>query len=114
MSNLPHLQPGAKQRRVVCAANRLTLYDHWNNSPPKTVLALGVRHFDPTMRSHIEAHAGAENGTRADWGGSQQGFIDQWGTFMDRHEAFLVAKAAGQILYGPHLPNEELDSSDLY
>lgn len=28
-----------------------------------------------------------------------QGFIDQWGVFMDRQEVWKVAEAAGQILH---------------
>lgn len=90
-------RPGAKQRRVVCAACR-------HRSTQRIVC--GPRHFDPIMRTSM----GPER-----WGGlADQGFIDQWGTFMDRAEAFQVAKAAGQILYGPHLLGDELDSSDLY
>lgn len=112
MSEIPlHLRPGAPQRRVVCAANR-------NDATGD--LAIGPRHFDATMRAGIDACvAGAPypNQARAEWRKASQGFIDQWGTFMDRCEAFAVAKAAGQILYGPHLGHcepPELDSSDLY
>jgi hypothetical protein len=65
------------------------------------------------MREQVDArvHGGEDP---AWWRGAEQGFVDQWGTFMDRKEAYAVAVAAGQILYGPHLSGGELDSSDLY
>lgn len=69
------------------------------------------------MHSAVNARILAGQGTRDEWRAAEQGFIDQWGTFMDRKEAYQVAKAAGQILYGPHLGHcepPELDSSDLY
>lgn len=101
-----HLQPNAPQRRVVCAANRVP------HIPDAMVC--GPRHFHPVMHAQIRAFSAAGIGTRGDWMRAEQGFIDQWGTFMDRKEAFAVATAAGQLLYGPHLPDGALDSSDLY
>lgn len=94
-----------KQRRVVCAANRL---------PEMGLIAIGPRHFDPVMRAHIAAYVGAAHVQQHAWNRSEQGFIDQWGTFMDRREALEVAKAAGQLLYTEGLPTDWLDSSHLY
>lgn len=105
MSELPHLRPGAKQRRVVCAANR---------HPFNRTIAIGARHYDPLMHSQIRAFAGGNKDEQQAWRMADQGFVDQRGVFMNRREAFLVAVAAGQILYGPHLSGGELDSSDLY
>ena len=109
-----HLRPGAKQRRVVCAANRVMLPLLPSGVREAIYIIIGPRHFDPTMQREINAYVGWGYGTRAQWRVSEQGFIDQWGTFMNRKEAFTVAQAAGQILYGPHLLDGELDSSDLY
>lgn len=100
-----HRRSGAKQRRVVCAAHR---------HPFNGTVAVGPRHFHPLIRSQIAAFAGTDESEHQAWRISDQGFIDQWGTFMGRREAFIVAQAAGQILYGPHLSGGELDSSDLY
>jgi hypothetical protein len=106
-------KPSPPIRMVVCAANRiLTL-----RLPEDEVgyyLVLGPRHFSPTMHLHINAMIAAGCGTREDWRGSTQGFIDQKGVFMTREEAFVVAQAAGQVRYGPHLSGGQLDSSDLY
>lgn len=71
-------------RRVVCAANLLD----------GAHLLLGARHWDKLMRSQLgyyEEHVGIARE-------EEQGFIDQWGVFMSRTEAWQVAVAAGQIL----------------
>lgn len=83
------------QRRVVCAAIR-----------KGAVLVCGPRHFDFTMHEQI-ARVGI---TMRD---AEQGFIDQWGKFMDRAEALDVAKAANQILVKTG-PENQLFSEDLY
>ena len=64
----------------MCAANR---------NPANGKLLLGARHFDPLM--HATAGPNAKLYT-------EQGFIDQGGTFMDRREAWKVAEAANQII----------------
>lgn len=103
LDTLPmHLRPGAKQRRVVCAAMRL-------NRKPHHVIA-SPRHWDQFANAQVKL-------SHYNWRAAEQGFIDQFGQFMTRPEAYQVALAAGQILYGPHLGHcepPELDSSDLY
>ncbi len=68
------------QRRVVCAALK-----------KGAVISCGPRHFDTMMHEQI-AHVGINMRD------AEQGFIDQWGKFMDRVEALEVAKTANQIL----------------
>ncbi len=109
----PIPKPDKPIRMVVCAANRLP-YLHLPEDEVGFYLVLGPRHFSPTMHLHIDAMVTAGCGTRADWRGSKQGFIDQWGQFMTREEAWTVAVAAGQVRYGPHLSGGKLDPSDLY
>jgi len=75
--------PGKHHRRVVCAAIRL------GNGK----IVLGARHWDQLM------HSFAPMEERRKFDKETQGFIDQWCRFMDRHEAWKVAEAAGQILY---------------
>lgn len=47
-----------------------------------------------------------------------QGFVDQWGVYMTREEAYQVAEAAGQIIYpaacGAGLDGPKLYSEGLY
>lgn len=89
-----------KPRVVVCAAicNRLT-----------SDVICGSRHYDETMGRLIFMHAMQQG-----WSDAEQGFIDQFGVFMTREEAWEVACAAGQIKYV--LPNNygQLFSENLY
>ncbi len=97
------------EKRIVCAANRFTANID-NNLV--TILILGARHWDNimcdmwhtldnTIISHIDRNT--EN----------QGFIDQFGNFLSRKEAFKIAKENGQIIRD--LGNtDELYSEHLY
>jgi len=55
-------------------------------------LIVGNRHFCPIMRNTINS-LGIKYSPRE----GDQGFVDQWGVYMSREEAWVVAKAAGQI-----------------
>jgi hypothetical protein len=89
------------ERFVVCAANR------W----PDGLVITSARHFDPGMHAICQRVFGDKP-----YGRCEQGFIDQRGVFMDRKEAFLVAKAAGQISVRREKssPADTLFSEDLY
>lgn len=58
------------------------------------VLIVGNRHFCPIMCMTIDLMELDEHKHDVD---TQQGFVDQWGIYMSRQEAWGVAKAAGQI-----------------
>lgn len=97
MSNEPLSLIDRTQRRVVCAAIRKNGF-----------MALGPRHFDRVMHDQI----GELPFPMRD---AEEGFIDQWGRFMTREEAFEVASAAGQIRQKTgNLSSRELFSEDLY
>lgn len=85
------------QRRVVCAA---VLRRDGR-------MIVGPRHFDPVMRTQIRRHG------MVDWHDAEQGFIDQWGNFMTREIAWVVAKEAGQIIREVSTPGT-LYSENLY
>lgn len=68
---------------VVCAAIR---------TMPGGLIICGARHYDDIMRSMIN-----QCGGRDAWLGCEQGFIDQFGRFMTREEAWIAAEKAGQI-----------------
>lgn len=95
-------QPKVPVRVVVCAANRSNAGN----------VVLGARHHDKIMNDTIYAIF-EDSAYGMKW---EQGFIDQWGVFMDRKEALLVATAAGQI--GVRRPKgnpaDMLFSEDLY
>ena len=67
------------QRVVVCAAMRKA-----------NLIFCGARHYDSVMRTQIDA-------ANCDSRNMEQGFIDQYGVFMGRKEAWKVADMAGQI-----------------
>lgn len=102
-------QPKTPVRVVVCAANRYGVTKRLAGP----LLFLGARHFDERMREHME-HYDVEH-LRRNYG-EEQGFIDQWGVFMNREEALAVAVAAGQINVRRPKTNPEhlLFSEDLY
>jgi len=72
---------------------------------------MSARHFDLAMHSVCQKVFGDQP-----YGQCEQGFIDQRGVFMDRKEAFLVARAAGQINVRREKssPADTLFSEDLY
>ena len=100
--NLPP-RPESLGRRVVCAA----IKNH------KGEIICGARHYDEIMRHQLKQVV--EN--NENWDNMQditQGFIDQWGNFMDRVEAKEVAVAAGQILRSCGGDSVQLFSENLY
>ncbi len=86
------------KRCVVCAACRKN----------DTILA-GARHFDTVMVRQIEA-IDKPHGYFAD---AEQGFIDQFGLFLTREEAFILATEKSQIKEEPNVEGT-LFSEDLY
>lgn len=73
-------------RRVVCAALRA----------PDGELLLGIRHYSPDMHRQIEQRIdGHKFKHRHD---EDQGFVDQYGVFMGREEAYWTALEQGQII----------------
>lgn len=81
MSNV--LIPG---RFVVCAACRYG-----------DLVIAGVRHYDMVMHSQLKYIKEDKLFDFEVAGKAEQGFLDQFGVFMDRKEAYEVALAAGQI-----------------
>jgi len=89
--------PAEAQQRVVCAALR----------NGHGFIVTGARHFDAGMQK-ILACLGRNEGV---W---EQGFIDQYGAFLTRREARMVAFAANQIIRRVGGDTEELYSENLY
>lgn len=71
------------EQRIVCAANRLKFTN---------AVVVGVRHYDAFMRRQIAQ-------SEYNWCDPvEQGFIDQFGVFLTRTEAWVIAEKNGQIL----------------
>lgn len=88
-------------RRVVCAACRST-------SGGEEVIVAGARHFDSVMVSQVKFFDDYIESQIEPW---EQGFIDQFGVFMDRREAMAVAKASGQEI---NFKRNGSDPTELY
>jgi hypothetical protein len=99
--------------RIVCAANR-------NNHSGD--IAIGVRHFCPIMHQNIYNFCGAididplnmKDEYAFGWRTSEQGFIDQHGTFYTRKEAWKIADENGQIFRYRDWQTGSLHSKHLY
>ena len=68
-------------RRIVCAAMR-----------KENRIITGARHYDKIMRQQMEASEGL-----VWWRGCEQGFIDQFGDFLCREDAWKIAQEQEQI-----------------
>lgn len=94
-------------RFVVCAACRYG-----------DLIICGARHFDKVMHSQLKQLREDKLFEFESAGRADQGFIDQYGVFMTREEAFIVARDAGQLNVRrsktPHEGSTELFSEDLY
>lgn len=93
-------------RRVVCAAIRAA----------DGSILLGIRHYSADMHAQIAARRDGEKFKhRHD---EDQGFVDQFGVFMSREEAYRVADEQGQIwdwrACGKGLDGPKLYSEGLY
>ena len=93
-------EPCTKGRRVVSAALAY-----------KNLLILGPRHFDATMHKQIDQSRCAGLVAGRSW---EEGFVDQYGVFMTREEAWIVAEAAGQIIRRVGGDGIKLYSENLY
>lgn len=83
---------GKATPRIVCAANL------HNNGERGEFILIGPRHCDSTMREQLSIYKvvlsehGVEPSIKV-----EQGFIDQFGDFHTRQEAWKIAEANGQI-----------------
>ena len=95
------------QRRVVCAAVR-------DNSDG--LIICGPRHFDSAMHQVIGLldDVSIAGVPPRQWENTEQGFVDQFGVFMTREEAWAVASAANQIYRRCGGDGEKLYSENLY
>ena len=70
------------EARIVCAANRFK----------DGLILVGARHWDMLMHRQMDAIG------RDDREQPEQGFVDQFGAFYSRTEAWKIAEANGQII----------------
>lgn len=88
-------------QRVVCAAARIT---------DSQVIA-SPRHHDNFFRAIIKLLPELE---RKKWLRAEQGFIDQFGNFLNRHEAWVIAIRQNQVIRDLNIGTGKLYSEHLY
>lgn len=91
-------------QRVVCAAVR---------NRESGVVICGARHYDQVMRLAINSLVTDED-ARKKWYHSEQGFIDQFGAFLTRQEAWMIAFGEDQIRRRVGSDDGHLYSENLY
>lgn len=89
-------------QRVVCAA-----IQHSSGE-----VLTSIRHYDALMRMTIEARQ--DQAIWSDHENITQGFVDQWGNFLTRKEAMVVAIRQNQIIRPEGSHSDELYSECLY
>lgn len=93
------------QPLIVCAANRLS----------NGRVIIGARHWDDHMHAQMNDMVSDEGDEIKLVKCEEQGFIDQFGNFYNRKEAWKVAEANGQIRrIGPGYSGPDLYSENLY
>ena len=75
-------------QRVVCAANRM----------PDGTMFLGARHWDMNMHNQADIYKKANGIEETCLTKAEQGFIDQFGNFLTREEAWVIAERQDQII----------------
>lgn len=74
-------------------------------------IVVGIRHFSPEMRKIMKRAYGDKYHLQV----KEQGFVNQFGKFLTREEAYNVAIMNGQILRNTvSLPHGTLYSEHLY
>jgi hypothetical protein len=86
--------------RIVCAA--MLMKDG--------LVVTGARHFSPEMRLVLHRIYGDGYHLKV----QQQGFINQYGDFLGREEALVIARKQGQVRKEVGGGNDELFSEMLY
>ena len=80
-----------KERWIVCAATKIV------SNQGKEILLIGPRHWDRTMHLQYGLIDDSHNIQYRDYEKDEQGFIDQYGLFLTREEAWTIAQENGQI-----------------
>lgn len=90
--------------RIVCAANKIFLDVGF-------IILVGPRHWDQVM---VDTYSWLDPDVKNNSLGEEQGFIDQFGKFYTREEAWVIAEANGQIIRRVGGDDGKLFSENLY
>ena len=82
--------PGRSPERVVCAAYVMN----------DGLVVSGARHYSPDMRRTMQQLYGPKYHLKVNRDYHDGGFINQFGDYLTREEAWVVADREGQLLHG--------------
>lgn len=101
---------GEEMRKIVCAALFYSGTIFVGNKHVQGLVITGPRHYDSTMVTQIRLMGLPRSPAPV------QGFVDQFGCFVDRKEAMEIVKASGQPFDVKRngVPADELFSEGLY
>lgn len=102
----------AATRRIVAAANMVIYRDR--TGEVKRVVIVGARHFDNLMHGQYRAIFGDDHPREQNEISSEQGFVDQYGEFHDRTEAFKIALLQNQLIRDESWNNSTSKNPTLY
>lgn len=97
--------------RIVCAAVRFNVSDH---AGTRQMIVVGPRHYDGVMRPEVRMLKANADAFGMSVEEESQGFIDQFGRYYNRQEAWAIANAKGQIIRRVGGDHETLYSENLY
>lgn len=81
-----YFKDSAMNKRIVCAAMKNSVGE----------IIIGIRHYDSIMHNHIDSMENSKEWRKLNT--IQQGFVDQYGTFYSRTDAWKIAESEGQII----------------
>lgn len=97
--------------RIVCAANKIFI--KYSEEEGEELVITGVRHYDSIMHGVLNL-LDEYVYSCIDRNKEEQGFIDQFGKFYTRREAYIIAKENNQIIRDLGYETDELFSEHLY
>jgi len=100
-----HSEGNFRPQVVVCAANL---------DPETGLVICGARHWDRRMIGQADAISADEFHAPGKPRFREQGFIDQYGNFLTKEQAKIIARAAGQLIAERDNGGEELYSEEIY
>lgn len=100
------------KQRIVCSAILFEFVFQYDEPNTETLIVTGVRHYDQLMQDQIAA---IDEFMWSKKTSEIQGFVDNKGKFLNREQAFIVAREAYQIIRScGNTDGKELFSENLY
>ncbi len=97
-----------KKPKIICAATKVDYFTEEKNL--RSVIICSPRHWDIVAREQFKVMNISQSRVKSE----TQGFVDQYGDFYTREEAWVVAEKNKQIVRRVGGDHEKLFSENLY